>query len=131
MSATPRAQARLAWTRDALGDAAATLEPASADASFRSYWRAHSHGTSWIVMDAPPEREAVEQAMVGYMERRAAEGVPWPNIARHMMGLWHGVAGARRWRQIWSDHRLKERTASEVHRFAAAALAPALADVAL
>jgi aminoglycoside/choline kinase family phosphotransferase len=71
MSATPRAQARLAWTRDALGDAVATLEPASADASFRSYWRAHSQGRSWIVMDAPPEREDIR---------------PWLNIARRLRG---------------------------------------------
>ena len=59
MCPTPRAQARLDWTRDALGDAGARLEPASADASFRSYWRADSQGRSWIVMDAPPEREDI------------------------------------------------------------------------
>jgi aminoglycoside/choline kinase family phosphotransferase len=52
-----RAAARLAWTRSALGDAALTLEPASADASFRSYWRTRHDGRSWIVMDSPPERE--------------------------------------------------------------------------
>jgi aminoglycoside/choline kinase family phosphotransferase len=71
MSAIPRAQARLNWTRDALGDAAATLEPASADASFRSYWRTHSQGRSWIVMDAPPEREDIR---------------PWLDIARRLRG---------------------------------------------
>ena len=31
--------------------------PASADASFRRYFRLRSHGTSWIVMDAPPAQE--------------------------------------------------------------------------
>jgi aminoglycoside/choline kinase family phosphotransferase len=71
MSPTPRAQARLAWTRAALGDAAATLEPASADASFRSYWRARSHDRSWIVMDAPPDREDIR---------------PWLDIARRLRG---------------------------------------------
>ena len=39
-----RAAARLAWTRHVLDDASLTLEPASADASFRSYWRSHSGG---------------------------------------------------------------------------------------
>ena len=29
------------------------------------------------------------------------------SIARHMLGLWNGKPGARRWRQVWSDHRLK------------------------
>ncbi len=56
---------------------------------------------------AATEREAVEAAMVRYMEREAAEGVAWPHIARHMLGLWNGQPGARRWRQVWSDHRLK------------------------
>src|SRR5215472_6418419 len=36
------------------------LAPASADASFRSYWRATDGAASWIVMDAPPQQEDVE-----------------------------------------------------------------------
>ncbi len=52
-----RAAARLAWTRAALSDNTLTLEPASADASFRSYWRTHHDGQSWIVMDSPPAQE--------------------------------------------------------------------------
>jgi tRNA-dihydrouridine synthase A len=24
-----------------------------------------------------------------------------------MLGLWNGTPGARRWRQVWSDHRLR------------------------
>ncbi|KZC16493.1 aminoglycoside phosphotransferase [Rhodanobacter sp. FW510-R12] len=58
MISTPdRATARLAWTRRALDDAALTLEPASADASFRSYWRTRHQGHGWIVMDSPPAQE--------------------------------------------------------------------------
>jgi hypothetical protein len=56
-STTDRATARLAWTRAALGDSSLGLEPASADASFRSYWRTHHDGRSWIVMDSPPAQE--------------------------------------------------------------------------
>ncbi|WP_329741051.1 aminoglycoside phosphotransferase family protein [Dyella sp. A6] len=52
-----RAAARLAWTRSVLGDATLALEPASSDASFRSYWRTRHDGSSWIVMDSPPQRE--------------------------------------------------------------------------
>jgi len=53
-------------------------------------------------------REAVEEQMTGYMAREAAEhGTPWSAIARHMLGLRNGLPGARRWRQVWSDHRLK------------------------
>ena len=53
-------------------------------------------------------REQVEEQTVAYMEREAAEhGTPWPTIARHMLGLRHGLPGARKWRQVWSDHKLK------------------------
>jgi len=35
------------------------LEPASSDASFRRYFRAWVHGGTYVVMDAPPEKEDV------------------------------------------------------------------------
>ena len=41
----------------ALGLTDAEFAPASADASFRRYFRVVSEGRSWVVMDAPPERE--------------------------------------------------------------------------
>ena len=60
-------------------------------------------------------REAIEAAMVEYMVREAAQhGTHWYAIARHMLGLRHGMPGARRWRQVWSDHRLKDRPPHEV-----------------
>jgi tRNA-dihydrouridine synthase A len=53
-------------------------------------------------------REEVEAHMCDYMAREAAaHGTPWSAIARHMLGLRHGLPGARRWRQVWSDHKLK------------------------
>jgi tRNA-dihydrouridine synthase A len=46
---------------------------------------------------APITREEVETSMVAYMAREAAaHGTPWSNVARHIMGLWNGVPGARR-----------------------------------
>jgi tRNA-dihydrouridine synthase A len=64
-------------------------------------------------------REEVEERMVAYMEREHAEhGTPWHSIARHMMGLYNGLPGARRWRQVWSDHRLKGEAPREVMRLA-------------
>jgi tRNA-dihydrouridine synthase A len=71
-----------------------------------------------------PDREAVEEAMVMYMERAHAEdGCPWYPIARHMLGLHHGQRGGRLWRQVWSDHRLKPQPPREVWALARAALA--------
>ena len=55
--------ARLALLRDWLSRElrlqAARLEVASSDASFRRYFRVFSAGASFIVMDAPPEKEDV------------------------------------------------------------------------
>ena len=65
------------------------------------------------IADAPQERDAltresVEEQMTAYMAREAAEhGTPWSAVARHMLGLRNGLPGARRWRQVWSDHQLK------------------------
>lgn len=47
------------WLREALGQSQFTLAPASADASFRRYFRVRFDGQSRIVMDAPPEKEDI------------------------------------------------------------------------
>ena len=61
------------------------------------------------------DREDIERQMCNYMVREAAEhGTPWSNIARHMLGLRNGLPGARRWRQVWSDHKQKGRPPHEV-----------------
>ncbi len=78
---------------------------------FLASWDADFFGAA----DRGLTRDAVEEAMVAYMEREAAErGTPWYNIARHMLGLYNGLPGARRWRQVWSDHKLKQLPAREV-----------------
>ena len=54
-------------------------------------------------------RETIEEKMAEYMVRVTKEfGTPWASVARHMLGLRNGLPGARRWRQVWSDHRLKD-----------------------
>jgi tRNA-dihydrouridine synthase A len=76
-----------------------------------SEWDAAFFGAAPVALS----REQVEEQMVGYMEREATEhGTPWYPIARHMLGLRHGLAGSRRWRQVWSDHRLKGLPARDV-----------------
>ncbi|WP_374661271.1 tRNA dihydrouridine(20/20a) synthase DusA [Inhella sp.] len=52
-------------------------------------------------------REALEEAWMDYLERLHAQGQGWALAMRHALGLWNGLPGARRWRQVWSDHRLK------------------------
>jgi aminoglycoside/choline kinase family phosphotransferase len=47
------------WLSRELGLHPERVEPASADASFRRYFRAFRNGTTFIVMDAPPGKEDV------------------------------------------------------------------------
>jgi tRNA-dihydrouridine synthase A len=72
---------------------------------------------------APADRDAVEEALVAYMTRLRAAGVPWGHASRHMMGLRNGQPGARRWRQVWSDPVLKAGPPVEAWRRAREALA--------
>lgn len=46
-----------AWLAGVIGSEQFTLAPASADASFRQYWRVTHAGQTMIVMDAPPAHE--------------------------------------------------------------------------
>ena len=69
-----------------------------------STWDSEFYGEA----QRPLTREGIEEAMVAYMERAFKEdGCPWYAIARHMLGLYHGQRGARLWRQVWSNHKLK------------------------
>jgi tRNA-dihydrouridine synthase A len=64
---------------------------------------------------SPASRESVELQMVDYMQfQHKQHGTPWPAVARHMLGLRHGLPGARRWRQVWSNHKLKHLSPHEV-----------------
>jgi len=47
------------WVMEDLGFAGSRIEPASADASFRRYFRLTRGLDSYIVMDAPPDKEAL------------------------------------------------------------------------
>jgi aminoglycoside/choline kinase family phosphotransferase len=45
------------WLHSVLGTATFDLRPASADASFRRYFRVTREDQTWIAMDAPPDKE--------------------------------------------------------------------------
>jgi len=52
-----RLEAIKSWLTAVLDSENFTLAPASSDASFRRYFRVSAAKESWIVMDAPPEKE--------------------------------------------------------------------------
>ena len=71
----------------------------------------------------PLDLDAIEDEIVAYMERVAAAGEPWSHVSRHMLGLRNATPGARRWRQVWSDHRLHPLPARRVSALAREAAA--------
>ncbi len=77
-------------------------------------WDAHCFDAQAPAAD----RLSVERSMLAYMQRQTEAGVPWAHVARHMLGLWHGEPGARHWRRVWSDHRLKAEPPAAVHALA-------------
>ncbi len=57
MSTDKRKQSLLVWLQGVFGTDDFTCEAASADASFRRYFRVVLKGDSYVVMDAPPAKE--------------------------------------------------------------------------
>lgn len=61
------------WVADTLADPSCDIRPASADASFRRYFRVRvADGKTYIVMDAPPDKE---------------DSRPYVEVARRLRGL--------------------------------------------
>lgn len=94
------------------------------------FWGAHvvhdgRFGHEGLISD--DWRLHIEQRMVAYIERETAEhATPWAHAATHMLGLWNGRPGARAWRRVWSDHRLKGHPVAEVFALATQARRAAL-----
>ena len=79
---------------------------------------------------APPQRAGVLRAMMPYAEAQRARGVPLRSIARHMLGLYHGMPGGRRFRQILSDAARLADAGPELFEAALREVEPALDEAA-
>ena len=72
-----------------------------------------AYETPYILADADrrlfggetgPDRHAVVEAMIPYVEDRLSRGAPLSSITRHMLGLFQGLPGARAWRRHLSEN---------------------------
>jgi len=70
-------------------------------------------------------RSQVIEAMIPYVDVQLAQGVGLRAIVRHMLGLYHGQPGGRRFRQLLSDARRLQEGGSELLLEALAAVEPA------
>lgn len=51
-----------------------------------------------------PDQHEIVELMLPYIEKRMREGRPLKSITRHMLGLFQGLPGARRWRRHLSEN---------------------------
>jgi tRNA-dihydrouridine synthase A len=66
-------------------------------------------------------RHAVLEAFAAYVDKRQAEGVPLQAMTRHVLGLFQGQPGARRWRRLISEHAHRAEATADLLRRAAPA----------
>ena len=71
-----------------------------------------AYQTPWVLAECQselfntagvPDRVAAVDRMSEYLRSQVQRGVPVKNISRHMLGLFHGLPGARRWRRFISE----------------------------
>lgn len=82
-----RLNALMVWIADYLGTREFGMAPASADASFRRYFRISHGDRTWVAMDAPPVQED-SKPFVAVAKRLRSAGVHAPVI--HAMDLEQG-----------------------------------------
>ena len=73
----------------------------------------------------PRSRAWVVHEMTRYLERQVALGVPVKHVSRHMLGLFQGLPGARRWRRYISENAHVDSANTRLLEDALAHMAPA------
>ena len=72
-----------------------------------------AYHTPWLLAELQAElfgtkgidsREQLVAIMTRYTGSQVARGVPVKNISRHLLGLFQGLPGAKRWRRYISEH---------------------------
>jgi len=93
-----------------LNDAKTLLEQSGADgvmigreAYHNPYLLAGVDATIYQQSGDPITRHEVVQKMLPYIRQQLAVGVRLHSITRHMLGLFHGIQGARAWRRHLSE----------------------------
>ncbi len=59
-------------------------------------------------------RREVIEALMPYIDTSLQKGIPLKDISRHILGLFQGLPGARRWRQILSSEAYKPDAGSDL-----------------
>lgn len=71
-----------------------------------------------------PSRQAVIEALWPYLQTELAQGTPLAALTRHLLGLFHGVPGARAFRRLLSERACRPGADLQVLREALAQIRP-------
>jgi len=66
-----------------------------------------------------PTAEEIFLSFLDYVEDQIAQGVYLKHMSRHILGLFHGMSGAKAWRRYISEHSYKKDASANVLRQAA------------
>ena len=90
-----------------------------------------AYHTPWVLAECQQQlfeeqtfgrREDVIEAMSTYLERQAREGVAVKHISRHLLGLFHGLPGAKAWRRYLSENAYRDDNNTEILKQALVAM---------
>ncbi|NNK37541.1 MAG: tRNA dihydrouridine(20/20a) synthase DusA [Xanthomonadales bacterium] len=73
-------------------------------AAYQTPWLLAELQARWFEQRGAATREEAVEHMTDYLREQIECGVPAARISRHMLGLFQGRPGARRWRQYISQH---------------------------
>ena len=90
-------------------------------AAYREPWRLLDVDRELFAQERPAASvRAVADALIPYIERETAAGVRLQAIARHVLGLFHAVPGARAFRRHLAEEAVKPGAGAETFRAALA-----------
>jgi tRNA-dihydrouridine synthase A len=84
-------------------------------AAYREPWRLLDVDPLFFGAPAPaPSAKAAAEMLVPYIERQLARGIRLHSITRHVLGLFHGVPGARAFRRHIATNAVRPGAGAEV-----------------
>ncbi len=84
------------------------------------YWLAQVDGRYYGDAHPLPTRQDILEQFIPYAQTQLAQGLYLSHLSRHLLGLFQGVPGARRWRRYISEHAHLSGAGVEVLQTAAA-----------
>ncbi len=78
------------------------------EAYHNPYFLADIDSQLFATVSSIKTRHEVVMELIPYINRHLNEGGRLHNITRHILGLFHGVSGARKWRRILSENATKQ-----------------------